>query len=161
MVWQLSINTGSTNNGVMCYAGQFIRYAYALHYGDFIAPGDPRFSTAYGTIVLGSKYNYSSSKYGYNYYGGFAIGRSAGGVDLGHLGFVGFHFDAADGTHYGWIRLRVNAGIIDFADAAYESVPNQGIGTAIDPPMPEPGTLALLALGATGVIGAVTKRRRT
>jgi hypothetical protein len=45
---------------------------------------------------------------------------------------------------------------MDFADAVYESTPNQAISTAIDPFVPEPGTIALLALGAVGV---VAKRR--
>jgi hypothetical protein len=156
VIWQTSITPLRTNNGVVSYAGAFIRYAYALGYGGFVGPSSPGIaeSSPYPT-ALGSKYSYGS---GSAYYGGFA--NPAVGVAPGHLAFAGFRFQAGDGIHYGWIRLNVNAGIIDFADAAYESTPNQGIGFPLDPPMPEPGTLALLALGAVGVIGTVVKRRR-
>lgn len=157
VVWQLSIFTGGIN-GVISYSGPHIHYAYALHYGGFVGPSDPRFSTTSDVIVLGSKYGYAGG--GQYYYGGFAAGGPNGSVLPGQLAFAGFRFQAADGTHYGWIRLSVNAGIIDFADAAYDTIPNEQIFFPIDPPMPEPGTMALLALGAVGVIGAVAKRRR-
>ena len=158
VVWQLSI-VPLASNGVISYLGPNIRYAFALHYGEFVSPGDPRFSTtASETIVLGSKYGYAGA--GQYYYGGFAAGGPNGSVAPGQIAFAGFRFQAADGTHYGWVRLSVNAGIIDFADAAYETTPNQLIPFPLDPPMPEPGTLALLAMGAIGVIGAVAKRRR-
>ena len=160
IVWQATILPQSffpfsVPNEVMSYSGQFVQYAYALHYGALIAPGDPRFPTQPSRTVLGSKYSYGSA--GTNYYGGFAAGGPNDSVHPGTLAFAGFSFVAADGVHYGWIRLSVNAGIIDFADAAYESTPNQAIPTAL---VPEPGTLALLAIGAFGVLGAVTKRRR-
>ena len=83
-----------------------------------------------------------------------------GSVAPGTFAFAGFRFQAADGVHFGWVRLAVNAGLIDFANpiaAAYESSPNTAIQAA---QYPEPGTISLLALGAAGVLGAVIKRRR-
>ena len=161
VIWQLNMNpfgsTGSTN-GLISYAGAFVRYAYALGFGATIGPGDPRFSTQ-TQVTLGSKYSYGNA--GVNYYGGFAANGPNGSVAPGTFAFAGFRFQAADGTHYGWLRLRVNAGVLDFADAGYETTPNQSIVPILEPPpCPEPGTMALLAFGAVGVIGMVVKRRR-
>ena len=148
----------ASTNGLVSYAGRFQRYAFALQEGTPIGSFSSDFSTQ-TLIVLGSKYSYGSA--GVNYYGGFAAGGPNHSVHPGTFAFVGFRFAAADGTHYGWVRLSVNAGIIDFHTAAYESVPNTAILTTIlDPLVPEPGTLALLALGAVGVVGAMGKRRR-
>jgi hypothetical protein len=160
VIWQMNMNPAvgtESTNGLISYDGSFVRYAYALGFGTIIGPGDPRFSTQ-AQVVLGSKYSYGNA--GVNYYGGFAAGGPNGSVTPGTYAFAGFRFQAADGTHYGWIRLRVNAGVIDFSDAGYESTPNASIIPILEPPIPEPGTLALLAFGAVGVIGTVTKRRR-
>ncbi len=61
-------------------------------------------------------------------------------------GYVGVQFFAADGLHYGWIRVRgglYNDGRI--LDYAYNTVPGQGLAAGV---VPEPGTLALLGVGA-------------
>ena len=62
--------------------------------------------------------------------------RAAGGIPTGsgpwngtEPGFMGVRFHAADGTHYGWIRLSVYdefPGIV-IHDWAYETVPDRGI----------------------------------
>lgn len=160
VIWQLSMNPAAgteLTNGLLSYPGQFVQYAHALGMYRFISSFNTAFSTQ-TQVVLGSKYNYGPA--GSFYYGGFAADRGHNepyeSVAPGTLAFVGFRFHAADGTHYGWVRLSVNAGIIDFNLAAYNTTANQEIATVI----PEPGTLALLAVGAVGVIGAVAKRRR-
>lgn len=165
VIWQLNMNpfgaTASTN-GLLSYDGQFIRYAHGVTAYALIGPSRTGFSTQ-TQVALGSKYSYGPQ--GSFYYGGFAADLGPTGPDYesvapGTFSFVGFRFNAADGTHYGWIRLSANAGIIDFHTAAYESTPNAPIPTAfLDPLVPEPGTMALLALGAVGVIGTVAKRR--
>ena len=61
-------------------------------------------------------------------------------------GYVGIQFFAADGLHYGWIRVLggfENDGTI--LDYAYNSVPGQTITVGA---VPEPSTLAVLAVGA-------------
>jgi hypothetical protein len=73
------------------------------------------------------------------------------------VAYAGFRFAAADGTHYGWVQLSVNAGAIDFVRAAYERTPGVAITAGA---VPEPSTLAMLAVGATAALGAVIKRRR-
>ncbi len=160
VVWQLNMDpaagTASTN-GLLSYAGSNVRYAFALGVYRVIGSSRPGFSTQ-TQVTLGSQYHYGSAEP--NYYGGFAaslgyLGQGYFSVAPGTFAFVGFRFHAADGTHYGWIRLSVNAGIIDFDTAAYNTSPNQEIAT-----VPEPGTLALLAFGAVGVIGAIARRRQ-
>jgi hypothetical protein len=160
VIWQLNIFP-LANNGVVSYLGPNIRYAFALGAGEIINSSSPGISqSANQQVALGSKYSYGSM--GVNYYGGFAAGGPNGSVHPGTFAFVGFRFQAADGQHYGWLRLSVNAGIIDFHTAAYEDTPNTMIGTSVlDPLVPEPGTLALLAFGAVGVIGAGRLRRKT
>ena len=80
----------------------------------------------------------------------FGIGDSGGEfapVGLGQPpeGYVGIRFFAADGLHYGWIRVRggyFNDGTI--LDYAYNSVPGQTIAAGA---VPEPSTWALMGLG--------------
>ena len=59
---------------------------------------------------------------------------------------MGVQFFAADGLHYGWIRVRggeYNDGRI--LDYAYNTVPGQSISAGA---VPEPSTLALLGVGS-------------
>ncbi len=65
---------------------------------------------------------------------------------FGTEGYVGIQFFAADGLHYGWIRVLggfENDGTI--LDYAYNTVPGQSISAGA---VPEPSTWALLGLGA-------------
>ncbi len=60
-------------------------------------------------------------------------------------GYVGIQFFAADGLHYGWIRVQggaENDGTI--LDYAYNSVPGQSIMAGA---VPEPSTWALIGVG--------------
>jgi hypothetical protein len=142
--WQLNFYPIVGTNGVIGYSGPFIYYANALSFGSPINAGSS-FQTA-SQVCLGSNY-------GGTLYGGFAFQ-----VPPGTNAYAGFRFTAADGVHFGWVFLNVNAGIIDFTSAAYESTPGVAITAGA---VPEPGTAALLALGAVGVLGAVAKRRRS
>lgn len=69
--------------------------------------------------------------------------------DNGLAGFIGFNFVNASGTHYGWVRLKVDetSNQITVFDAAYEDVANAGIET----PVPEPAFSALLLAGIAGL----------
>lgn len=141
--WQLDMDPFATGAGVVGYVGPFVNYANALSVGTSIGSGST-FQTS-SQVVLGS--NYAGTLYG-----GFAVQ-----VPPGTNAYAGFEFQAADGLHYGWLYLNVNAGVIDFTGAAYESVPGMAITAGA---VPEPGTMAMLALGAVGVLGAAIKRRR-
>jgi hypothetical protein len=157
VIWQANLNPfsgSSATNGVVSYNGAFIRYAFALTNGTPINAGSA-FSTQ-TQITLGSRYNSGGIP---TYYGGFAAGGPNGSVSPGTFAFAGFRFTAADGTHFGWINLSVGPGIIDFVSAAYESTPGTAIAAGTGG-IPEPSTLAMLALGAAGVLGTAIKRRR-
>ncbi len=152
VVWQLGMNTttaaAAATNGVVSYAGAFVRYASALTAGTNIT-ATSAFSTSM-QLVLGSRYSYGGL--GVYNYGGFASA-----VAPGTQRYAGFRFAAADGTHYGWVQLSVNAGIIDFTNAAYQTTPNTAIVAGA---VPEPGSMAALAAGAAAVGVAIKRRRR-
>ena len=90
---------------------------------------------------------------GDGFYGGVAIPD-------GQTGFIGFKFDpdvpAGAQTYYGWFRMSVNSTtggrVIDWA---YD---NTGAGIKAGA-VPEPGSLAMLAMGALGL--SRWRRRRS
>jgi len=71
-------------------------------------------------------------------------------------GYMGFYVDDVDGRHYGWADVTVpwlgtEATLHRFA---YETTPGEEI---LAGEIPEPTSVALLALGATGVLAARKK----
>jgi hypothetical protein len=78
-------------------------------------------------------------------------------------GLAGVRFTIGGQDHFGWIRIHVGEqddvpNAITALDWAYESEPGVGIQAGSTQAVPEPGTLALLATGAAGLLA--WRRRR-
>ncbi len=64
--------------------------------------------------------------------------------------YLGVKFEIGGNTHYGWIQVQVAADVTDatITGYAFEDTPDAQITAGA---VPEPGSLALLALGAAGL----------
>lgn len=69
---------------------------------------------------------------------------------------IGFQFDISGATHYGWAEMDIdNQLIVNITRWAYESTPGKSVAVGA---IPEPNSLALLGLGAGGLM--LTRRRQ-
>jgi hypothetical protein len=98
----------------------------------FVTPGGSAFFPGYGTMAFRAGYVHSQW-----------LGAGEG--------FVGFRFNTGAGVQYGWIRL-IMSGSPDnhytMVDYAWGDVGD----TILTGQIPEPGSLALLAVGAVGLL---------
>ncbi len=114
--------------------------------GSYLAQG----SLAFGAGFSGSKWTKNASKSGY----------------------LGFSFTLADGLHYGFIGMTVgpqglgsNSRAISIGGIGYETSPNTaittsgGVGSVPNAAVPEPSSIAMLALGVGG-LAAYRQRRK-
>jgi hypothetical protein len=127
-------------------------YAAALNLGAIIGPGSPLYdpSGSYGLLLA----TYMNTYLGDDYTTGNWLNQFSK--------YLGLEFQDLNGnTFYGWARLdvaRVNGDIVaTLRDYAYENNMNSAI-LAGDVGVPEPSTLGLLALGATG-LGLLRRRK--
>lgn len=69
------------------------------------------------------------------------------------IGYIGFTFEHKNGgTHYGWVKVNmvgVTHNAFTLLDYAYEDMAGKAIQVG---PVPEPGSLGLLATGALGLL---------
>ena len=142
----------SGSNLPVAYNGTYATYANRLTIGATVGASST-FTDSYPYFtVLGSRFSGT-------FYGQFT---SSTGAPV--RGYLGFEFAAADGIHYGAIELQTSPfasatdpGGLLFFSAEYQSTPGVALTIAA---VPEPGSLATLALGGAGVVGMAAMRRR-
>ncbi len=145
--WQANFSpfTALGINAIDGYLGPFINYANALSSGDPIGPLNNWRNQA--QVTMGSRYRSGAI---ISPYGGFA-----NVANTPVRGFLGVRFSIGGLTRFGWIDAEVRpatgaagSGGIFFFGAAYEAS-----GADIEAgAVPEPGTLAMLAIGAVGLL---------
>ncbi len=154
-------DAASQPSGVLFDVGTFVRYSYP-GYGETVEAGGPN-------RILGITISYYTRLSGVD--AGELIPPGAPGASFGGAGFIdvtypgyegsllsegqqtylGVRFDQGGGNQYGWIGV-VRTGLeLDAFAWGYETE----VGVPVPAGAPEPGTLALLALGA----GAALRRR--
>lgn len=78
-------------------------------------------------------------------------------------GYIGFSFDAGNGTQYGWLQVNMKGSAgqnsYDVIDYAYAD-PGEEINAGQTQAVPEPGSLGLLAVGGVGLLLWRRKRRQ-
>lgn len=109
--------------------------------------------------ALNSGFAIGASSVGPSFFGSMAYGSANPNAQFNTASnrFIGLSFAGASGTLYGWIRVSVNnaAGTFVVHDWAYDST---GAGITAGT-IPAPGTLGLLAVGASG-LGLIRGRKR-
>ncbi len=109
--------------------------------------------------ALNAGFVINSSSVGPSFTGSMAYGSANPNAQFNTASssFLGLSFAGASGTLYGWVRVSVNnaAGTFVVHDWAYDS---SGAGIAAGA-IPAPGTLGLLAVGASG-LGLMRGRKR-
>jgi len=99
---------GGPSNMVVGYSGAILPYASALNEDDPIGPDQSFISNTYNMLWLASIYS------------GITYGPFAGVTDK----YMGVAFSIGGETHYGWARLDVSVGPVEFTvkDYAYDDV---------------------------------------
>jgi hypothetical protein len=146
----LHIHTGGGYNAILATSGSIEARRLAL--GAPISAGVGNFVTSYVYPLL----RYATT-------GGYPASGQWNPSDLNAFAGVRFRIGTAD--HFAWIRLHVGDrdGVpfsLTAVDWAYEDVPGQRIeaGAGLPAAIPEPSPLALLAVGAVGLLA--WRRRR-
>lgn len=172
----------SYTTSVATQAGTEMMFGPALDTGALI-DGQDNFSTGSELLYNRWQSGYQAPYYGtacdrygcWSYIAGYTYVITGSGVYGAWAGdpsgYLGFRFHD-NGWHYGWVELTVSNEYFDIGRWAYETVadigveagsqqslaPVQSLTNRVSQSVPEPGTLALLALGAAGLAGFRARR---
>lgn len=133
-----------------------------LRFGDVVGPTRAGYSwqsaSAYQQLLGGRAYaTVTSNYYSTNVtgYGGTVLGVNFQNFHMGD-NVLGFRFLESGNLHYGWAQMNIEGRDVTITNWAYESTPDTPI--FVDA-IPEPGSLALLGIGAAGLLAWRKKRQ--
>jgi PEP-CTERM motif len=154
------------------YQGATVRYAP----GQLV--GFSSISNGYAYVTALSAHDViDSTTVGPSFFGSMAYGGANPSAQFNSVSnaFVGFSFLSGSQLTYGWARVDVDnsAGTLVVKDWAYDAPALEGGSASGDAPLlggilagdtgngfvPEPGTLGMLAIGATGLLGLRRRRK--
>ena len=91
-------------------------------------------------------------------------GNSGPGIDFQNFvtgpNYLGFRFESAGQLLYGWAEIDIFGGDLQISRWAYEDVAGRGIHVGSISSVPEPATLALLGLGAAGLLAFRNRKEK-
>lgn len=91
-------------------------------------------------------------------------GRAGPGIDFQNFvngpNILGFRFESSGSLFYGWAEININGGDLEISRWAYEDVAGRGIHVGSTASVPEPATLALLGMGAAGLLAFRGRKER-